>query len=370
LTSPRPLAILRDDSALARHGVLNGISLPILGLFFLGAAIVVWVASVSLSTSANRIADHLKLGQALAGQLIMATVEDLPEVVIVVAGSLSGHLGLITGNLLGGIAAQTVLLVAIDAAGVHDRPLSYRATSLQLVLVGLQGVLILGLVVMATQLPASLHVWRLDPGSSLILLAWLGTTWLLKRAQAGLPWRQDARAPLPPKVAQASQEEEIRSRQASLGKTILVFGISALAILVSGYVLEESSNQLAAAMGWDGIVFGATILALVTGLPEFATGFTAARRGDFAEAVSEVFGSNTFLPVLFVLATLLSGQAVLSQAGATEVYLTGLGIIMTCTYLWGLLFRPERQYARLGPDSIAVLLIYVVGILGLVVLAR
>ena len=54
----------------------------------------------------------------------------------------------------------------------------------------------------------------------------------------------------------------------------------------------------------------------------------------------------------------------------TEVYLTGLGIVMTCTYLWGLLFRPERQYARLGPDSIAVLLIYVVGILGLVVLTR
>jgi cation:H+ antiporter len=353
-----------------RHGVLNELPLQFLGLLFLIAAIVVWVASGSLATSATRIADHLHLGQALAGQLILATVEDLPEVVIVVAGSLSGHLALVTGNLLGGIATQTVLLVAIDAAGVHDRPLSYRATSLQLVLVGLQGILIFGLVIMTIQLPASLHVWRFDPGSVVILLVWLGTTRLLKKAQTGLPWRQDKRAPPPQEVQRAQHVARARERQTSLRKTVLVFAGAALAILVGGYALEETGSQIAATMGWDGLVFGATVLALATGLPEFVTGYTAARRGEFAEAVSEVFGSNTFLPVLFVLATLLSGQAVLAQAGAVEVYLTGLGIVVTTIYLWGLLFRPNRQYLRLGPDSIAVLVIYLAGILGLVVLAR
>jgi cation:H+ antiporter len=256
--------------------------MPILGLLFLGAAIVVCVASSALSTSATRLADHLHLGQALAGQLLLATVEDLPEVVIVVAGAASGHLALITGNLLGGIAAQTVLLAAIDATGVRDRPLSYRATSLQLVLVGLQGVLIFGLVIMAAQLPASLHLWRLDPGSIAILLAWLGTTWLLKRAQSGLPWQQEARAPLPPDVARASRSADAEDRSASLRRTIAIFGIAALAILGAGYALEETSSRLAEAWGLGGLVFGATVLALVTGLPEFVTGYTASRRGDFA----------------------------------------------------------------------------------------
>jgi cation:H+ antiporter len=34
----------------------------------------------------------------------------------------------------------------------------------------------------------------------------------------------------------------------------------------------------------------------------------------------------------------------------------------------GLLFRPAKQYARLGIDSIAVLVVYVIGVVGLVAL--
>jgi len=34
----------------------------------------------------------------------------------------------------------------------------------------------------------------------------------------------------------------------------------------------------------------------------------------------------------------------------------------------GLLFRPAKEHARLGIDSIAVLLLYVIGIIGLVAL--
>jgi cation:H+ antiporter len=35
----------------------------------------------------------------------------------------------------------------------------------------------------------------------------------------------------------------------------------------------------------------------------------------------------------------------------------------------GLLFRPAKEYARLGIDSIAVLVLYVLGIVGLVALS-
>jgi cation:H+ antiporter len=35
-------------------------------------------------------------------------------------------------------------------------------------------------------------------------------------------------------------------------------------------------------------------------------------------------------------------------------------------YLWGLIFRPQRQYFRLGPDSIVVLVLYGLGTVGLV----
>ena len=153
--------------------MFQSLSLPVLLPIFLVAAAVVWVASTHLSTSSDLLADHWHLGQALAGLLLIAIVEDLPEVVIVVSGVLAHHFDLITGNLLGGIATQTVILVAVDAMGVAHRPLSYRASSLIMVLEGLQGLVVFSLVLLATQLPASLIGLRLTPGSVLIFVAWL-----------------------------------------------------------------------------------------------------------------------------------------------------------------------------------------------------
>jgi cation:H+ antiporter len=69
------------------------------------------------------------------------------------------------------------------------------------------------------------------------------------------------------------------------------------------------------------------------------------------------------------MASLLSGTAVLPQAHDTDVYLTALGILLTMVYLAGLIFRPTRRIAGMGPDSLAVLILYAVGIAGLVAVA-
>jgi cation:H+ antiporter len=57
---------------------------------------------------------------------------------------------------------------------------------------------------------------------------------------------------------------------------------------------------------------------------------------------------------------------VLPQAKNTDVYLTALAILLTVVYMCGLVFRPRRQWFRLGPDSLLVLVLYGVGVAGLV----
>lgn len=57
------------------------------------------------------------------------------------------------------------------------------------------------------------------------------------------------------------------------------------------------------------------------------------------------WANNAFLPVLFLLATVLSGQALLPRAHRTDVYLTALGGLLTIVYMIGLVFRRQRQYA-------------------------
>ena len=70
------------------------------------------------------------------------------------------------------------------------------------------------------------------------------------------------------------------------------------------------------------------------------------------------------------LATIVSGQAVLPDAHASDIYLTALGALLTLVYMTGLIFRPKREHAHLGIDSIAVIGIYALGIAGLAVIVR
>jgi cation:H+ antiporter len=91
---------------------------------------------------------------------------------------------------------------------------------------------------------------------------------------------------------------------------------------------------------------------------------------DYQLAFSDIFGGNAFLPVLFLLASLLSGSSVLPQAHETDIYLTALGALLTAVYIYGLIFRPRRQIAHMGLDSLAVLVLYAIGIVGLVFVNR
>ena len=137
------------------------LSLPILLLLFAGAAAFVWVAGIRLSDTTDVLSSRLGLDQELGGLLLLAIVTNLPEVAITASAALSKELGLAVGNILGGIAIQTVVLVLLDALGMRgSEALTYKAASLSLVLEGTLVIAVLTVAVMGSQLPTSLIFWR------------------------------------------------------------------------------------------------------------------------------------------------------------------------------------------------------------------
>jgi cation:H+ antiporter len=144
-----------------------------------------------------------------------------------------------------------------------------------------------------------------------------------------------------------------------------VFGAAGVFTLVAGVVIERSGEELFGRLGLSGVLFGATVLAAATALPELSTGLTSARMGDYKLAMGDIFGGNAFLPVLFLFAALLSGRAVLPAANSSDIYLTALAALLTSVYAAGLIFRPQRQLARMGVDSLAVVGLYLLGVAGL-----
>jgi cation:H+ antiporter len=349
--------------------------LPLLLVIFVAAAAAIWVAGIQLSEQTDVLSTRLHLGSALGGLIMLALATNLPEIAIVTSASLSGKVGVAVGNILGGIAIQTVVLAFLDAFGVRgERPLTYRAASLVLVLEALLVVGILGVVIAGSQLPSNLIVWRLAPGSVLIGVLWVVGLLLLQRASHTLPWHEAGEAPdnqdRPRGHSQVSKEQRATSAGVGTAKSGAIFGAAAVVTLVSGVLLERSGDAIASRIGLSGVLFGATVLAAATSLPELSTGLTSVREGDYQLAVSDIFGGNAFLPVLFLVATVLSGKAVLPQAEQTDIYLTATAVVLTLVYATGLVFRPARKVARMGIDSLVILSLYAVGVAGLFAIAR
>jgi cation:H+ antiporter len=347
-------------------------NLPVLVLvgIFVAAAAAIWAAGIQLSDQTDVLSTRLHLGSALGGLILLAVATNLPEIAIVVSASASGNVDVAVGNILGGIAIQTVVLCVLDVFGTTgDQPLTYRSASLVLLLEGILVVAMLALVIAGTQLSGDLIAFRLTPVSVLLPAAWVGGLLLVQRAGRSLPWHESGEAPdsqeHPRGHSQEKSEREATSRGVSTARSATVFAIAALVTLVAGVILERSGDAAAGHFGLSGVVFGATVLAAATSLPEVSTGLTSVRNGDYKLAVSDIFGGNAFLPVLFLPATLLTGQAVLPQVQSTDIYLTALGALLTLVYVNGLLFRPRRRVARMGVDSVVVLLLYAVGVAGL-----
>lgn len=346
------------------------LSLPLLILIFVAGAVVIWFAGIQLSRTTDIMDDRFHLGQALGGLIFLSIATNLPELAIVGSASLTHQVGIAIGNIMGGIAIQTVVLVILDGFGLRGKDtLTNKAASLQLVLEGVVLISVLVVSIMGTQLPKSAILFsRLAPGDLLIAALWLVGLWLVNKARADLPWQpkdKDTDNAPPPQ-----DDSQKKAEQWSTTRVILVFAIAALATLLAGVVLEESGNVIADHVGLSGVLFGSTVLAAATALPEIVTGLASVKLGDYDLAFSDIFGGNTFLPVLFLLATFLSGQSVLPQAKNTDIYLASLGGLLTAVYLCGLLFRPKKQFLNLGIDSIVVLVLYIVGIGGLFLIAR
>jgi cation:H+ antiporter len=346
------------------------VSTPLLVLVFLLAAAIVWVAGVGLSNATDALDARLGLGSAFGGLVLLAIATNLPEIAITVTAAASGNLQLAVGNLVGGIAIQTLVLALLDLRS-DGRPLTHRVGSLTIVLEASVVVGVLVAVVMAAQLPTDVEVAGVSPGSIAIAAIWIGGLVVINRSRKGIPWRIEAPGADPGRSAtdRADGADPSPFTRRSTAWVVGLFALAALATLGAGIAIEETGSDLADHIGLSGAVFGATVLAASTALPEISTGLASVGLGDHELAFADIFGGNAFLPVLFLLADLVSGSPALPTAQAGDVWMAGLGIVLTTIYIGGLIIRPDRKRGPLGTDSWIAVGAYVLGVVGLVVIS-
>jgi cation:H+ antiporter len=366
----RPQAdIFNPADAFVRLSDVGSLSTPLLVVVFGAGAIATWIAGTALSKTTDVIDRRFGLGEALGGVILLAIAGSLPELAITVSAASSGHLELAAGNLIGGIAVQTMVLVICDGVASRTQSLTYLVGSLVPVLEGLLVIFVVSGVLMGALLPESTRIGPVSPASIGITLAWFAGIYALNAARKKPRWECSMVGSRPGRPhRRVAHPDEKPSRMTSSTTRAITFFIGASVVtLVAGAVLEVAGNQLADRANINGVIFGATVLAVASALPEISSGIAAVRLGDNELAVADIFGGNSFQVVLFLLADLIAGKPVLPGSGRQNSWLAVVGIALTVIYAYGVILRHERAYARLGRDSILAVLIFGLGIAGLVV---
>jgi len=262
------------------------------------------------------------------------------------------------------------VLAVCDAVTGRERPLTFLVGALTPVLEGMLVVLVVSGVLMGALLQPSTSIGGVSPLSIAIVIVWLAGVYVINRVRKSPSWTVSMPGSRPGRRRRSEPHPTAPHPFArrSTARVIAIFALACAVTLGAGVALELSGNTLADRAGINGVIFGATVLATVTALPELSSGIAAVRLGDNALALGDIFGGNAFQLCLFLLADLVAGSPVLPSAGRLNGWLGSLGVALTAVYAMGIVARPQRTVARLGPDSLFAIAVFALGIAGLLAL--
>jgi len=344
---------------------VDNLSLSFLCLIFISSGILTGLAGITLTKTTDALDCRLKIGDAFGGLILLGISGSLPDIAIALSAAVYGHIPVIIGNLIGGIAIQTLVIVIFDLAIKGKRPLSYLAGSVTLFFETIFAIGMLILAVLGTYVPANYSVFHMNPFSILILLSWFIGLYLVNESHKVKRFNQVEDDANPGRLHDECRVSEKSSFfvNKSNSYVILIFILASVGTLILGVLLEESGTAIAGRLGIHSGLFAATILALVTSLPEISTGIEAILIGDNHLALSDVWGGNAFMLVPFFVADLIAKKPILSFAQSTDRFFAFLGIGMMSVYAIAFLVKLKRRYFKLGLDSILELLLYAGGII-------
>lgn len=321
---------------------------------FAASSLVILFAGVALAGTADRLADRTGMGEALVGGLLLGAATSLAGLVTSVNAAWDGFAELAISNAAGGIAGQTVFLVAADIAYRRGN-LEHAAASLENLIQGTVLIAALSLCFFAIAYPEP-AVFGVHPVSVVIALVYLLGLHTAHRARGDPGWR-------PKLTAETRQDEpEVDAHRHSLTRLLTLFVVLALVTAAAGYVLSRAAEGAIEVFGWSESVVGAFATALLTSLPELVTTLAAVRRGALTLAVGGIIGGNSF-DTLFLAASDAAYRegSIYAAIGPSQTFVIALALFMAAILLMGLLRRQKEGPGRLGFETVLMLLAYLGG---------
>ena len=308
------------------------------------SAMVILVAGTKLSQFGDRIAEYSGLGRLWVGVVLLAGATSLPEMLTVISAVVLDAPNLAVGDLFGAGLTNMLTLALIDL--VHRTKRVWQQAALDQALIASLAVIMTGLGGLFLLAKPSFPLQHVGLGTTVLLLIYLFGMRVVFR-QENIRRRAEQHRSL----AKGSL------KQAGWG-----FAVAALGILMAAPFLANSATQIAETTGVSSTFIGTSLVAIVTSLPEMVTTFAAVRLGAFDLAVGNLFGSNAFnMAILFIADLAYWKGPLLAAVDSTHAVTAFVSILLMTVGIMGIIYRAEKRFLFIEPDSALMILGYLLG---------
>ena len=322
---------------------------------FAGSAAIIAAAGVWLWSTADRLADRTRLGEALTGAVFLGAATSLSGTITSVTAAADGFAGLAVSNAVGGIAVQTFFLALADI-WYRQANLEHAAASATNLVQCVLLMALLSVPLIAMSLP-SVTLWQIHPASGFLIVGYLLGLRLAHSVQTEPLWG-------PAQTAETRADEPQEPAGGQPLKLLLARFVLLVAVLtVAGFLIARPGETLAIRTGLSQTLVGVLMTAVATSLPELVTTLAAVQRGALTLAVGGIIGGNTFDVLFLALSDGAYREGSIYHAiGRPEQFVIRLTLLMSAIVLLGLLRRQTYGFANIGFESLLVILAYGTGI--------
>ncbi len=328
-----------------------------LGVFVLSAAVIVY-AGTRLTRYGDQIADITGLGGLWIGVVLMASATSLPEILTDVSAALMKAPDIAAGDLFGSNMANMLILGIIDL--MHRQKRLWQQAAFEHALSAGLAMFLTGLAAFFVLYGADVKHGGVGLGSLLLMIFYIFGMRLIFR-QESLKRRQREQEKVV--EAQVPESPPQPTRREALRRAGLGFGVAALALVIAAPFLAGSATEIAEQSGITATFVGTSLVGITTSLPELVTTIAAVRLGAFDLAVGNLFGSNAFNMAAFFFVDLAFLEGPVFQAVSDAHALSALwSILLMSVALMGIIYRVEKRYLLIEPDSFLIILGYSLGL--------
>lgn len=296
------------------------------------------------------------MGEALTGAVLLGASTSLPGSVLSVTAAARGHADLAMGNALGGIAVQTFFLAVADL-NYRRANLEHAAASLPNMMQNALLLVLLSLIALGPTLP-DFTVGGIHPLTVVLFGVYAYGIHLVDRSHDAPMWQpawtRETRADRPGSLSALPSTRSLTLRFAAL-----MVGLG-----LAGWVLEGAAASLVERTFLDQTTVGLVLTSVCTSLPELVTSIAAVRQGALTLAVGGIIGGNAFDTLFAAASDIAYRQGSIYHAMDPELLSwVLLTLVMSGVLMMGLLGREERGPARIGNESLAIICLYVLGLI-------